>query len=121
MPIYKASADAITKNNFNKFDIKGSEALSCMVESKNNFYLYKINLKENTPIVAFTNIIYYDNYNKTLPLGMNVTEEILINNNLINLKLKSEEKINVVSYIDEKNPLSDIEIKTVNVEEYEVN
>ena len=121
MPIYKASADAITKNNFNKFDIKGSKALSCMVESKNNFYLYKINLKENTPIVAFTNIIYYDNYNKTLPLGMNVTEEILINNNLINLELKSKEKINIVSYLDEKNPLSDIEIKTVNVEEYEVN
>ena len=122
MPIYEASINSIKDNPFNKFDIKGSIAISNLLKEKiEQLYLYKINLKENTPIVAFTNIIYYENYNKTLPLGMNVTEEILINNNLINLELKSEEEINIVAYKDESDPLSDIEIKTINVEEYEIN
>ena len=122
MPIYKASIDSITEYTFNKFDIKGSKSIGNLLKDKTDkFYLYKVNLKENIPIIAFTNIIYFENTNKTLPLGMNVTDNILIDNDLINLEKKSEDKIKIVAYKDKNNPLSDIEIKTLNIEEYDIN
>ena len=84
------------------------------------FNLYKINLKENTPILAFTNIAYFENNNKTLPLGMNVSEDILIDNNLIDLELKEEQELKLVTYEDLNDELSDIIIKTMKIEEYDL-
>ena len=40
-------------------------------------YLYKINIKENTPVAFYTNYVFYDNFNKTLPVGMDISTEIL--------------------------------------------
>ncbi len=122
MPIYKATMESITEYPYNKFDIKGNKAVISLLEDETNeFYLYKINLKENTPIIAFTNITYFENTNKTLPLGMNVTDNILIDNDLINLEKMSEDIIKMVSYKDKNNPLSETGIKTINVIEYKIN
>ena len=51
---------------------------------------------------------------------MNVSEEILLNSNLIDLELKSKQELKIVSYKDPKDQLSDVEVKTIDVEEYDI-
>jgi hypothetical protein len=70
-------------------------------------------------MLALTNIAYFENNNKTLPLGMNISESVLLNNNLMELELKAKQDIKVVTYKNPKDQLSDIEVKTIKVEEYE--
>ena len=48
-------------------------------EDNKKIVLYKIKLKEDTKVVYFSNIIYYDNYNKTLPIGMDISDKGLLN------------------------------------------
>ncbi len=48
-------------------------------ENKKEVYLYKINWKENMQILYYSNIIFFDNFNKTLPVGMEVSDEVLVN------------------------------------------
>lgn len=121
LSIYKADTEEFVKNTFNVFNIRGTIAISDLIEKDTDtFNIYKINLKENTPIIAFTNIAYFENNNRTLPLGMNVSEEILLNSNLIDLELKSKQKLKIVSYKDPKDQLSDVEVKTIDVEEYDI-
>lgn len=54
--------------------------------STDEINVFKLNLKENTNYLAFSNIVYYDNLNKTLPLGMNLSDKILLNSNYLNLQ-----------------------------------
>ena len=51
---------------------------------------------------------------------MNVKEDILLNNKELEIKLIKEKKINLVCYEDEKNELSKIFVKQINVKEYEI-
>ena len=76
------------KNKLNVFYINPEEALQHSNKAKEN--LYKLNLSEGTNCIPLTNIIYYNNENKTLPLGMMISTGILLNTD--NLKLKKEEK-----------------------------
>ena len=103
------------------FNIEGKEAIYNFSENdKKKLNLYKINLKEKTPILAFTNIAYFENNNKTLPLGMNISEGILLNNKSMDLELKVKQEIKMVTYKNAKDQLSDIEVKTIKVEEYDL-
>lgn len=120
LPVYMTSTEQLN-NRFNVLSIEGKKAiLDLLKEDIEIFNLYKINLKENTPILAFTNIAYFENNNKTLPLGMNVSEDILIDNNLINLELKEKQELKLVTYKDLNDELSDIIIKTMKIEEYDL-
>ena len=119
LSVYKASSKDFKDDKFNVFNIEGKNTIeNILKEDVETFNLYKINLKENDLILAFTNIAYFENSNKTLPLGMNVSEGILLNNELLDLELKSKEKLKIVSYNNPNDELSDITIKTINVEEY---
>ena len=121
LAVYKADAKKLEKNIFNIFNIKAEKTISDLLkEDTNKINLYKINLKENTPILAFTNIAYFENNNKTLPLGMNISEDILLNSNLIELELKEKQEIKIVSYKNPEDKLSDIQIKTIKIEEYDL-
>ncbi|MBQ2916655.1 MAG: hypothetical protein IJE59_00495 [Clostridia bacterium] len=120
LPVYKVDSEKLSNNTFNAFNIEGKEAIYNFLENdKKKLNLYKINLKENTKVLAFTNIVYFENNNKTLPLGMNISENILLNNNLLELELKAKEEIKMVTYKNPKDQLSDIQIKTIKVEEYD--
>ena len=121
LSVYKADTNILSTDNYNVFNITGTKAIEELLKKNINFFnIYKINLKENTPIVAFTNIVYFENTNQTLPLGMNVSEDILLNNNLINIEPKLKKKIKIVCYSNPEDELSDITVKTINVEEYEI-
>ena len=87
-------------------------------ESKIN--LYKMNLSKGINIIAFTNCVYYDNQNKTLPLGMDKDTRILAQLLDTDIKIDSKKTIRVGRLEDEKDEASKLIVKTINVIEYTV-
>ena len=81
--------------------------------------LFKFNFKEGFPAVLLTNIIYYDNLNNTLPVGMDVNSKLLIDNNMFEFKQISKEKIKTNRYFNMPDQIYP-RILTVYVEEYDV-
>ena len=121
LPVYKSDLGVNIKNQYNIFNITATQALNELLKKDTKeINLYKINLKEKTKGLALTNSVYYDNTNKTLPLGMNVKQAILLDNNLIELKKIKDSKINIVCYEQNNNELSKIYIKEINIEEFEL-
>lgn len=90
-----------------------------MIEDGNKINLYKINVKEGTNGVAFTNIIFYDNQNKTLPLGMDLSTKVILNTAKLHLNLLSK-TFKVAKLEDEKDDFSEVLVKDVEVYEYEI-
>lgn len=75
--LYLTSNKELDTKNLNIFHLSENEAVN---ENKleDEIYLYKVNLKEAMPVLYYSNIIFYDNTNQTLPLGMNLSDEILV-------------------------------------------
>lgn len=112
IPIYKTGK---LENGFNVFYINPENALKQAQEKETK--LYKITLKENTNCLAFTNIMYYNNTNQTLPLGMHITDGILIDTRKLNLELKEKNQNYVIKQkMDEPKP----EALKINIYEYEI-
>ena len=100
----------------NIFNINPEQAMQSELKSKKaKIILCKINIKENTPAVFYTNIIFYDNFNKTLPIGMNLSSEVLIDVSKLELKFIKEENF----YINHKVNEFGINTKQIQVYEYE--
>lgn len=114
--VYQASNDLLNTKEYEIFDINPEKALNKMKE-ESRISLYSIYLNSNTPAVGLSNIIYYDNLNKTLPLGMNVSDEVLLDMNKLKLELKRQKLFRVNIRIDEYN----IRTKTICAYEYEIN
>ena len=100
----------------NLFHINPKDALQKELEGKKSkIILCKIKIKENTPAVFYTNIMFYDNFNKTLPVGMDLSSEVLIDVSRLNLTFVKEEDF----YINHKVNEFEINTKQVKVYEYE--
>ena len=83
---------------------------------KNKILIYKVNIKENTPAVFYTNIMFYENFNKTLPVGMDLSTEVLIDANKLNLQFVKEDSF----YMNYKINEFEFGTKEIVVYEYEV-
>ena len=83
---------------------------------KSKILIHKVNIKENTPAVFYTNIMFYDNFNKTLPLGMDLSTEVLIDANKLNLEFVKEDSFNLNYKLNE----FEFGTKEIKVYEYEV-
>ena len=57
--------------------------------------LYKMNLEKGVKAIAFSNCVYYDNQNKTLPVGMDKDTRILVNILDTDITLNSKKVIRV--------------------------
>lgn len=112
IPIYKVGN---IEDGLNVFYINPESALKDAKSKEVN--LYKIMLKENTNCIALTNIMYYNNNNQTLPLGMHISDGILINTEKLNLKLKNKDENYIIKTI-EASPK--IETLKINIFEYEI-
>lgn len=64
---YFASTGALNNQKYSILYINPKEALDTLKEY-DKINLYNIKLNENTKAIALTNIIYYDNTNRTLPV-----------------------------------------------------
>lgn len=115
IPVYYAAQQKLEELPMQVFSINPEEAIEDKKEEK-TINLYRLNIKEKMPIIYFTNNIYYDNHNKTLPLGMNVTSKCLIRLNDYELIQKQKREFRIANLIDEFN----IEITNIHVYEYDI-
>ena len=76
----------LDKKKFEIYHINPEEAINDMgnLEEK----LCRINIRKGMPLIFLTNTIYYDNYNKTLPEGMELNDLVLLDNAKFNFLKK---------------------------------
>ena len=122
LPVYKAIVDdKLDDRMFNIFNINPENEIAEAIKregSKVNFY--KLNLKEGSNAISFTNSIFYDNQNKTLPIGQDLSTKMLVDVSNLVLKLKSKNTFKIAELEDEKDDFSKINVKTVTVFEFDV-
>ena len=120
--VYSGDFDDTLKKTYNVFNMRATDAISNLLKESNNktIKLCRINLAEGTNVIPFTNSVYYDNTNKTLPLGMNVKEQILLNNQNTNIEKIESKKLNLVCYEEQNNELARKYIKEINIKEFKL-
>ena len=68
----------------------------------------------------YTNIILYDNTNQTLPEGMDLSTQVLVDTSRFNFKLVSQNKFRTNNYFRESDNLILPKSKDILVYEYDV-
>ena len=120
--VYKATPFKLDVNELQTFSLNEESEIEEFLkkdESKNKFYLYRIRLNKGTNYVGFSNIIYFNNKNMTLPLGMQMSDKILIDLQSLELNEINKKDIRKIQFLDDKNDFSKINLKTIEVEELE--
>ena len=123
MPIYIAmqKQDEIDKFGYGTYDIIPEDALQKIKNMPEaEFNLYKINIKEDMPLIYYTNIMFYDNFNQTLPLGMNVKSKVLIDSDKLEFIPVNMITFNISDDFLENEIISKPTIKKIMLCEYDV-
>lgn len=112
----------IDTNEFNIFNLNPEKEIedSLMSTESGKVNLYKMNFDKNVKAVAFSNCVYYDNQNKTLPVGIDKDTRMLVKILDTDIILESKKVIRVGRLEDENDIASKLIIKTINVLEYGV-
>ena len=120
--VYKVSSEKLDLNSLEVVNLNMKSEIEEILKNEeiNKLYLYKIKLPKETNFIAFSNIIYYDNKNMTLPLGMNLSERILVDLSEIHLIETNKKIVNKICFEDEKDDFSNIVMKSIMVKEIEV-
>ena len=121
LPVYKAMQDKVLdEKEINIFDINPETEMKDIIQQKKSkINFYKINLKQGSSAISFTNCIFYDNQNKTLPIGQDLSTKILVDVSKLNMELKEKYSFKMVDFEKQNEDFSPITIKTVTVFEYE--
>lgn len=123
MPLYKV-VQITEKANEKGFDVYNMNIEKVLEEHQENgegaLNLIKLNYKEKMPILYYTNSIFFDNQNKTLPEGMDLSTSVLIDCNRLDFKLVGKNKFRTNNYFVEQNNLIQPKSKDVFVYEYDV-
>lgn len=122
MYIYMISSkNELNKDIYNIFNINPEQEINKILYNKEKeFNLYKINIKNGINAIMLTNIIYYNNKNKTLPEGMNLSTNMLVDLSSTELELEKNTSFNIVSFEDKNDELSLFDVKNINVYEYTI-
>ena len=122
LPVYKIlDNEKLDPKNINIFDINPENEIHENIKDKGNkFNLYKINIKRGMNGISYTNIIFYDNQNKTLPIGQDRSTKILVDLSKVDLKLVNRTSFKMTEIEDEKDDFSKVNVKTFQVFEYDV-
>ena len=117
MPIYQIATDKnkMAMYGYNYYYVNIENLLKTIPVNKEKVTLFKVNLPENVPAIYYTNCIYYDNYNKTLPMGMNVSDKVLLDCEKFEFVLKN--KTDFTIYRNEKNNSN---LLSIDVYEYNI-
>lgn len=83
---------------------------------KKEITIKRYQVKEGMNIVYFSNIIYFDNYNQTLPVGMNLSDKVLLDEKKYQKNIIKEQTIRRNLLLDEKEILT----QTLYIKEYEL-
>ena len=122
LPVYKmVTEEDFDSNGINVYNINPVEEVEKNINIKEeNINLFKLNIKKKTDGIPFTNIIFYDNQNRTLPIGMDLSSRILLNIKPDDFKNENTYKFNVINFENNEDDFSKMKIKTINVFEYDI-
>ena len=117
--VYKAIiGEKIDENEFNVFNMNPeTEMKEICKQEGNNINLYKLSVKQGQDILGFTNIIYYDNRNKTLPLGMDFSSKVMVDISQMDLNIKRSSTFHIATLENEEDDFSKVIVKKVTVYE----
>ena len=103
--LYKVSqiTEQINRNYFDIYDLSVEKALeNYNDDGEGALNLIKLNFKEGLPLLYYSNIIFYDNINQTLPIGMDLSSNKFRTNNYFteskNLILPKSKDVFVYEY-----------------------
>ena len=122
LPVYKAIIDNRLDNKaINVFNVNPElEMKDAIKEDSKKINFYKINIKEGSNGVGFTNCIFYDNQNKTLPVGMDLSTKMIVDVQNLHFNLIDNRKFKVISFVDESDDFSDFFVNDVEVFEFDI-
>ncbi len=110
LPVYALESP---ENKIMKFEINPQKLI---LEGK-EINLYKLNLKTGTSILAFSNIIFFNNRNQTLPLGMDYSTNVLVDlrkAEILKIKMKTNHII-ALSDVSSNKKITKINITEFNI------
>lgn len=112
----------IDTNELNVFNLDAEKEIEDAIKNSETgkINLYKMNFAKGVKAVAFSNCVYYDNQNKTLPEGMDLDTRILAKILDTDITLQNKKIIRVGLLDDEKDDSAKLIIKTINLLEYKV-
>ncbi len=116
IPVYLASKNEIEDKEWIIMDMSAKRAIQKWNGKEDSFVLNRINIKEDMPVVFYSNIMFYGNLNKTLPEGMDVETEVLLDLKQYEMKLVSRKDFKMNFIEDEFNN----KVKTIQVYEYDI-
>ena len=113
--LFKAAKEELIDKNWIIMNMNSEKEINNFLQEKSeNIILNCINLKENMPAIFYSNIMFYENLNKTLPEGMDISQCVLLDLKQCEFKLIGRKDF----YINfEKNEYEN-EIKLVQLYEY---
>ena len=120
MYLYKASNFEMNFDSIEKVSLDIEKELENLLNKErttNKIYLYKIKVPKGTNYSAFSNIIYYNNKNMTLPVGMNFSNNILINFKKMKLLSNLEHDLRKAEFETENDDFSKVIVKDIIVKE----
>ena len=120
MYVYKACSEKLELNTIEAVSLDAEEELRQFLKNNrrvNKIYLYKIKLPKQTNFIAFSNIIFFDNKNMTLPVGMNLSTKILVDLSELKLNDKQIKELNKLQFEEDDDDFSKIIVKNIEVNE----
>jgi len=113
---------SIDTNELNVFNLDAEKEIEkALKESETGkANLYKMNFSKGVKAIAFSNCIYFDNQNKTLPEGMDKDTRIIAKILDTEIELQNKKVIRVGILENEKEDTAKLIIKTINLLEYGV-
>ena len=120
--VYKVVDEEIETNGIRVFSLDAEQELNNFLRNEKvpgKAYLYKMRIPKDTNFIAFTNIIFFDNKNMTLPVGMDLSKKVLIDLSNIQLEQIKSKELNILQFEDEEDNFSKKYIKTIEVKEME--
>ena len=121
--LYKVSqiTEKVKEQSFDIYNINVEKALEeYQDDGEGALNLIKLNYKEGLPLLYYSNIIFYDNTNQTLPIGMDISSNVFIDCKKLDFKLVRKNKFRTNKYFTESNNLILPKSKDVFVYEYDV-
>ena len=121
--LYKVSqiTEKVKEQSFDVYNLNPEKALEEYDDiGEGALNLIKLNFKEGLPLLYYSNIIYYDNHNQTLPIGMDVSSSVFMDCKKLKFQLVGKNKFRTNNYFTESNNLVLPKSKDVFVYEYDV-
>lgn len=112
----------IDTNELNVFNLDAEKEIKDAIKNSETgkINLYKMNFAKGIKAIAFSNCVYYDNQNKTLPEGMDTDTRIFAKILDTDITLQNKKVIRVGMLEAENDNAAKLIIKTINLLEYGV-